>query len=162
MRVAILSDTHDRVEPLIVALDLLRGRRAEYYIHCGDVGGQRILDALAGLPCTFVWGNNDYDVASLEDYAANLGLSCGNRGVELSLGGKSFFVHHGDDGARKRAAIEEQRFDYILQGHTHVFNDQRSGRTRLINPGALHRAHPKSVALLDTETDHLERILVAP
>ena len=42
-----------------------------------------------------------------------------------------------------------------------VFADQRIGRTRIINPGALHRASPKTVALLDTERDKLERIVVA-
>jgi hypothetical protein len=32
----------------------------------------------------------------------------------------------------------------------------------LINPGALYRANPKTVALLDLKTDLLEKIVVAP
>ncbi len=163
MLIGILSDTHDRIDALVIALHMLRGRNVEHYIHCGDVGGgQRVLDQLAGLPVTFIWGNNDWDVAALEDYAAGLGLSCGGRFVELTLGGKSFAVTHGDDSALKKRVLDGQQHDYLLLGHSHVYADQRVGRTRIINPGALHRASPKTVAVLDTELDRVERIVVAP
>jgi putative phosphoesterase len=160
MLIAILSDTHDRTEPLVRALHLLRGRGPHFYIHCGDVGGQRVLDQLAGLPCTFIWGNNDFDVASLQDYATRLGLTCAGRRAELTLDGKTFFVTHGDDTRAKLAAIAGQQFDYVLQGHTHVFSDETIGRTRVINPGALHRANPKTAALLDTESGRLEKLII--
>jgi putative phosphoesterase len=163
MLIGILSDTHDRIDALVSALHLLRGRNAEHYIHCGDVGGERVLDQLAGLPAvTFIWGNNDWDVSALEDYAVGLGITCGQRFAELTLGGKTFAVTHGDDYVLKKRILDGQKHDYLLQGHTHAFADQRIGRTRLINPGALHRASPKTVALLDTERDKLERIVVAP
>jgi putative phosphoesterase len=160
MLIAILSDTHDKTDPLIPALARLRDRGAEHFIHCGDVGGQRVLDVLAGYPVTFIWGNNDWDVAALEEYAIKLGLTCGGRAVELTLDGKRFTVIHGDDPYLKRRIIVEQQPDYLLQGHTHQFDDERVGRTRVINPGALYRAKPKTVALLDTATDLLERIIV--
>jgi uncharacterized protein len=162
MRIGILSDTHGRTEALVPAIDMLRGHGAERFIHCGDVGGEAVLDALAGLTCTFVWGNNDYDTASLVEYAKTLGLTCGGRFVELEIGGKRIAVLHGDDGAAKRQLLDGQAFDYVLQGHTHVWADQRFGRTRLINPGALYRANPKTVALLDLDLDRLDRIIVAP
>jgi len=44
----------------------------------------------------------------------------------------------------------------LLQGHTHVRQDLRVSKMRIINPGALHRANPKTVALLDTSADSLE------
>jgi putative phosphoesterase len=160
MRVGILSDTHDHIDALKTALDMLRGAKVEYFIHCGDVGGERVLDQLAGLPCTFIWGNNDFDVAALEEYAARLGLSCGGRFAELNLGGKSFAVIHGDDAMLKRRILAEARFDYLLQGHTHVFRSEKIGRTHLINPGALYRASPKTAAWLDTETSQVHRFVV--
>ena len=40
MRIGILSDTHDHVDALKIALNLLHSRGAEHYIHCGDVGGE--------------------------------------------------------------------------------------------------------------------------
>ena len=160
MLIGILSDTHDKIDPLVAALRQLRSRGAEYYIHCGDVGGERVLDQFAGLSVTFIWGNHDWDVVGLADYAKALGLSCGGRLAELKLGGKSLAVTHGDNPAISRRILEAQETDYLLQGHTHVFSDTRVGRTRIINPGALYRAQFKTVATLDTESDRLDRIIV--
>jgi putative phosphoesterase len=160
MRIGIVSDTHDRVDPLRSALRQLEDRGAQYFIHCGDVGGQSVLDAFAGLPLRFVWGNNDWDIATLEDYAAGLGLTCGGRSTVVTLGGKTFAITHGDNAALKRQILTDQAVDYLLQGHTHVYEDQRIGRIRVINPGALYRAHIKTVALLDTAADQLDRIVV--
>jgi len=124
-------------------------------IHCGDVGSETILDHLAGTPAAFVWGNNDFDRRGLQQYAEELGIQClGNVG-ELELAGKRIAVLHGDDERTKQRLLAEQRFDYLLQGHTHIPADTRVGKTRCINPGALHRAREKTVAILDTEKDVL-------
>jgi predicted phosphodiesterase len=56
--------------------------------------------------------------------------------------------------------LAEQRDDYLLLGHSHVKSDHRQGRIRVINPGALHRASPKTVATLDTSSDELKFIVV--
>src|SRR4051812_19223606 len=76
MLIGILSDTHDRLEAARAAVQRLRQRGAEYLIHCGDVGGQEVLDELAGVPTAFVWGNNDWDRIALARYAEEIGLSC--------------------------------------------------------------------------------------
>lgn len=52
------------------------------------------------------------------------------------------------------------RFDYILCGHTHIAADYQRGATRIINPGALHRASVHTVATLDLKTDDLRFWLV--
>jgi putative phosphoesterase len=158
--VGILSDTHDRVAAAKAAIDLLRGRGAEHFVHCGDIGTEPILDLLAGLPAAFVFGNNDWDRAGLERYAALIDVRCLADAGELELGGKRFFVTHGDDARTLRRVVEEQRHDYLLHGHTHVRRDERVGRVRIINPGALHRAREKTVALLDTATDALTFLTV--
>src|SRR5579859_3354600 len=155
MKIGILSDSHNRVEAMAQAVRTLTANGAEYLIHCGDVGDESILDCLAGTPAAFVWGNNDFDRRGLERYAEDLGIKClGNVG-ELELGGKRIVVLHGDDERTKQRLLEEQRFDYLLQGHTHVPADVRVGKTRCINPGALHRAKEKTVAILDTEKDEV-------
>ena len=160
MIVGILSDTHGRLPATIAAMEALRKAKAEFYIHCGDVGGEEILNELAGLPCAFVWGNNDYERVALARYAKSIGVQClGNFG-ELELGGKSFAVFHGDDFGLSRRLMAEKKHDYLLQGHSHVRMDERAGTMRLINPGALHRASPKSCAVLDTETDKLQFLTI--
>jgi putative phosphoesterase len=156
--VGILSDTHDHVPSTQAGVELLRQGGAEYVVHCGDVGSELVLEVLAGVPAAFVFGNNDVDRRKLERFAGHLGISCLGLAGELDLGGKLFHVQHGDDARAMRTAQQGQRYDYLLHGHTHVRRDDRAGRTRIINPGALYRprgGQGKSVALLDTETDRL-------
>lgn len=160
MKIGILSDTHGKAATAGAAIALLQANGAEYFIHCGDIGSPQVLDRLAGLKCTVVFGNTDYDREPLARYACDLGIDSGDPYADLTLVGKRIAVIHGDDGKLMHDLIERQVFDYLLSGHTHLPADQRSGRTRLINPGALHRAIPKMVALLDLASDELSRFEV--
>lgn len=153
----ILSDTHGRREAARAGIELLRSRKAEYLIHCGDVGGEPILDLLAGYepPAAFVWGNNDYDRDDLARYARAIDVNCLDTFGSLTLDGKKVAVTHGDHAAPVRRVLAAQDHDYLLVGHSHVASDQRIGRVRVINPGALYRAPTKTVALLDLAADLL-------
>ena len=155
MLIGILSDTHDKVDAAAAAIRLLQERGAEFFIHCGDVGSQRVLDQLAGLRAAFVWGNNDWDRPALQRYAQRLGVACHGDLADLILDDKRLAVIHGDDLRLRQRLLAAQQYDYLLLGHTHVRADERVGRTRVINPGALHRAREKTVALLDTAADSL-------
>ena len=160
MLLGILSDTHDRYEIMGAAVRTLRERGAAFLIHCGDVCTPNLLDHLAGLPSAFVWGNCDFDRLALQRYAQAIEVPCYGVFGDLELGGKRVAVLHGDDRQRLDAILRVQGHDYLLHGHTHVRRDERVGRTRIINPGALFRASEKTVALLDTETDQLESIVI--
>ena len=52
----VLSDTHDNVAAAAAGIAALRAAGAQFLIHCGDVGGERILDLLAGHPQRFRLG----------------------------------------------------------------------------------------------------------
>jgi len=158
MLVGILSDTHDHVAPTTTALNLLRQAGAEYYIHCGDVGGTAIFDLLAGLPLAFVWGNTDYDRVELQGYAESLQLTCHDELAELELGGAHIAVTHGDNAHVLRQIISGRKHQYLVHGHTHVARDQVLNGLRWINPGAVHRSPRPSVAVLDTVTEKLRFI----
>ncbi len=155
MIIGILSDTHDRADWMAAGIASLRNARAEFFIHCGDIGGQECIDLLAGLPSAFVFGNTDFDRAGLARYAASIDVPCYGNFANLELDGKKFAVLHGDDYRLKQRLLMAQEHDYLCQGHTHVRADERIGRTRLINPGALHRAAVKTVVTLDTRADTL-------
>jgi predicted phosphodiesterase len=134
-----------------LALDILRGAGSEFYIHCGDVGGEPIFDLMAGLPLAFVWGNTDYDRAELRSYAQHLGIACHDELADLELDGRRIAVTHGDDAALLKTLTVARRHDYILHGHTHVARDQTLSGIRWINPGAVHRSPQPSDAVLDTQ-----------
>ncbi len=161
MILGILSDTHDRVEMAARAVARLKEHQVAFFIHCGDVCNDLVLDQLAGLPSAFVFGNCDWDRDLLRRYASIVGVRCCERFGEFEFDGKRLAVAHGDDPAVRRRIIEGQRHDYFLQGHTHLREDDRIGRVRTINPGALHRAAEKSVAVLDTASDSLTFLTIA-
>jgi putative phosphoesterase len=160
MLLGLLSDTHDRLRNASEGIRLLQDGGAEFFIHCGDVGSEQIIDLLAGLKAALVWGNNDWDRKSLTRYAQHLGIKVLEPGGELELDGKLAAVAHGDDAHVLKRIIMQQRHDYVFVGHSHQRTDKHFDKVRLINPGALHRANPKSVALLDTASDELRYLML--
>jgi len=155
MLIGILSDTHGHGEAASAAVALLRAHGCQFYIHCGDLGGEAVLDVLAGEPHLAVWGNNDDPAGPLARYARSIGVRVISGLAEIELAGKRLAVTHGDDWRLVERVIERQQHDYLLLGHTHVPEDRREGRLRVINPGALHRAAKKTAAVLDLHSDVL-------
>jgi putative phosphoesterase len=166
--IGLLSDTHGRHQRTAYALGLLEQLGAEAFVHCGDLGGEKVLDQLAGRRTWFVWGNIDAADPLLERYARTLGLTT-PRAIPLrfEIAGRSFALYHGHEpqfsrlsrnlSAGSLAATAPLAFgaDYIIHGHTHRAADIRVGETRLINPGALERARAYTVATLDVSRDVL-------
>ena len=133
---------------------MLTERGAEFLIHAGDVG-EGVVELLPSGKSAFVFGNTDYDIAEMRRVAADCEVQCLGQGGVLEFDGKKIAICHGDS-ARLINGFLAAGVDYLVTGHTHIRHDQREGRTRLINPGALHRATIKSVATLDLAADKLQ------
>ncbi|WP_322800426.1 metallophosphoesterase [Thermoflexus sp.] len=164
MRIGILSDTHDHIENTRRALELLRQEQVERLFHCGDVTSPEVVSLFEGWDVLFVRGNLDR-LNALEPAVVALGRQP-FLGDELSttVAGRRILILHGDDTERLNQAIASGEFDYIFHGHTHRRRDERIGRTRIINPGALGgvRHESRSFCILDLETDELRFIEVEP
>ena len=160
MLVGILSDSHGRHLRVRRAMSLFREAGVRQVIHCGDVGGGDVFEEVVGIPFAFVWGNTDDAWGGLSTYVEGLGLAVPHEvPTRLSLDGKTFAVFHGHEPGFGTAEASLD-VDYLLHGHSHEARDDRRGGTRIINPGALHRAREKTVAILDTETDDLQFLAV--
>ena len=155
MKIGILSDTHGNTARTKRAAETLRDQGVAAVFHCGDIGSQAVLIALAeafceaGIPVHAVVGNVDF-----EDYLP-AGINLHGRFAEIELAGKKIAVVHGDDFSRLQQAVRGQKFDYLFTGHTHAREDRRDGRTRIINPGAIQRAARPGFAVLDLASDVL-------
>ncbi len=156
MRLGILSDSHGRHEMVRRAVGLFDEHGVEHIVHCGDVGGMGVFDELVGRSCRFVWGNCDHPDAAIMRYLKTVGIPLPEAvPLRFELSGKRFAVYHGHEReARHMEALDD--VDYVLHGHTHARRDERAGRVRIINPGALFRARPASVAILEVVDDRLE------
>lgn len=156
MLIGILSDSHGRHLAVRAALALFDQLGVEHVIHCGDVCGVSVFDELAGRPVTFVWGNCDLPDAGLYAYLQTIDLQVpDNVPTVIELGGRRIAVFHGHEPAFANGSARLD-VDYVLHGHTHSKRDERLDNKRIVNPGALHRANPKTVATLDTNTDTVQ------
>lgn len=160
MRIGILSDSHGQAETTRRAVAALADAGSELLLFLGDAGSTAVLEELAGHNARLVMGNCDEPQAPLIQYATALGI-----GVDHPLGvavidGRRVAYTHGHIPALMDQALADG-VEYLLHGHTHQLRDERVGRTRIINPGALSRAPRYTAAVLDPAIDALTFIEIA-
>src|SRR5579862_6021227 len=95
--VGIISNSNGRADVVSAAVETLRASGAQMIIHCGDIGGRHVLDALAAMQSFFVWGDRDKDKMGLLRYAQRIGVQCFGLLGELDIEGKNILVTHGED-----------------------------------------------------------------
>src|SRR6185312_2428284 len=137
MKIAILSDIHDNLWTLDVALASLDD--CDEMICCGDLCSPFVIDELGTgfrRPIHIVFGNNDADLfritSKLQKYS-NIRLY--GELCEGTFAGKRFAVNHFDYIARPIA--QSGRYDVICFGHNHEFEIMRYGSTLALNPGSI-------------------------
>ncbi len=164
MIIGLMSDTHGDIGRSFRAIDKLLARGCGAILHCGDIGSAEVFDELAalcrahGVPLHAVLGNVDDGEPGLREYRSNDGVHLWGLRAELEFEGRRIAILHGHQPRALDEAIAGGRFDYVMTGHTHVREDRLEGATRVINPGAVYRAHPTSVATLDLASGELEFI----
>lgn len=161
MRIGIVSDSHGNQRNVTQALKLLSERKVTLILHCGDIDDASTVWLFAGTPTHFVLGNCDADERAIQRAAAASGGVFHGRFGDLRLAERSIAMLHGDDHERLRSAAQSGQYDYLCHGHTHQAGEQQVGNTLVVNPGALHRARPKTAVVLDLATGEREWLRVA-
>ena len=62
---------------------------------------------------------------------------------------RNFASIHSHDAVKVRQTLQSGQWDLVCYGHTHVAAIDRYGPTLALNPGALYRANPHSLAIVD-------------
>jgi putative phosphoesterase len=134
MRIAILSDVHDNLWNLRVAIESVRA--ADVLICCGDLCSPFVMDQLAKFPgpVHIVFGNNDADLFRITRKSSER-VKVHGEFFETELDGKKVAVNHFDNIARPVALSGE--YDLVCYGHNHEFRVMQLGRTTAINPGPI-------------------------
>ena len=158
--IGIISDTHENEKAAKKAVKIFKEKNVDFVVHCGDIISPPMLEHFKGLNMKFVFGNNDGEKNGLNSKAKEFGFEEITEEKEFEYKGKMFYVYHGTIREKLEDAIKSNKYDYILTGHTHLKRDERSGETRTINPGALFRINPYTIALLDVDNDELEFVKV--
>jgi hypothetical protein len=160
MKIAILSDTHSRYPTVAKALDLLRDRKITHVLHCGDIDDAETVWLFQGLTVHFVYGNCDVERASLQQAIHGIGETLHGSWGQVELEGVKIAFVHGDDWRLFHDLEHSGAFDFLFYGHTHAAEEHRTGPTRVINPGALHRARVKTFVVLDLASRTVESVVV--
>ncbi len=160
MHIGILSDTHGNRRTVNLALAELRDRGVTTILHCGDVDDPETVTSFRGFTTHFVFGNCDYDKAALREAMADIGATLHDSFGSVEIEGIKLAFTHGDDKLLMRDVERSGYYDFLFYGHTHQAEEHRTGPTRVINPGALHRARPKTFIVLDLESRNVESVTV--
>ena len=160
MRIGLLSDTHNDRSATEWALAHLRSEGITVLLHAGDVTTAGTLRLFEGFDIWIARGNMDHDPGLGATAQAMFG--CGHLRAlhRLAFGGASIALAHNGDAIEVRGLIHSGAEDYVILGHSHRRHDQRLGKTRVINPGALGnpRWSRPSFAILDVCRGELSSI----
>ena len=127
MKIAVLSDSHKKVDFTKEAIEFLKSLGAKYLIHAGDLCVKENLELLknSGLIYVSVFGNNDNSLIHLsneykiekEPYHFKI------EDVKFKLMHLPFYLN-GD-------------CDVVIFGHTHIFESEYKNGTLFLNPGEI-------------------------
>ena len=159
MLIGLMSDTHNDIEATKKAIAIFQSRGIKTIIHAGDITSPRMLHYLKEFECYIVLGNGDLIDSEEIDVTANeLGMKSVDLKAEFELAGKKFLVFHGHNVPMYREAVASGKYNYIIKGHTHHFENYISNECRIINPGAVYGHDESSIAILDIEAGKVEKI----
>jgi uncharacterized protein len=158
MKIGIVSDSHGRRPAVRLALGELRKQGVHTVLHCGDIDDAETVRLFRGFAAHFVFGNCDGDREGLRQAMEEIGATLHENFGSVELEGVKIAFVHGDDSGLLRDLERAAYYDFLFYGHTHSAEEHRTGPTRVVNPGALHRARPKSFVVLDLATRAVETV----
>jgi uncharacterized protein len=160
MLLGVVSDTHGNIRRTVQAVELLQDRGVEAVLHCGDVGSPGIVELFAAWPTHFVAGNCD----AREDLGAEVRAASQNWHDlfgEITLSNRRIALLHSHMQGKLVECEASGQYDLVCYGHTHRYETHRIGETVILNPGALHRAHPPTIAIVDLASMQVEHVEIA-
>jgi uncharacterized protein len=160
MKIGILSDTHGRLDSTRGAIYLLRERRVELILHCGDIDSPATVRLFRDIATHFVFGNWDLEKTKLRSAVREIGGVCHEDVGRLELAGQRVVWLHGHIRGQRQRLETKGAFDFLFYGHSHKAQAHRTGESLVLNPGALHRAKVKTVAVVDVASGAWEHVIV--
>jgi len=153
MRIGIVSDTHGHLQNAQAAARMLESLEVEAVLHCGDIGSPRIPLAFSIWPAHYVAGNVDQgDEELLGEAVTAAGGAFHGAFADLTLGERRIALLHSDDARKFRQVTTNGEYDLVCYGHSHIAEMHLEGKTLVLNPGALYRANPHKIAVVDLTT----------
>lgn len=160
MRIGIISDTHDNLRAVSLAVDIFNEKSVEAVLHAGDWCAPFTMVNLAKVNCKVygVFGNVDGEREHMRVKARHVGVELLGDFGELEFNGVRIALIHGKIERIVEALVKSGLYHVVVRGHTHRAEVKRVNNCLLINPGEAcgYVTGRKSIAILDVETMDVE------
>ncbi len=161
MKIALISDTHDQMDMIRLAVERIKRGKVEAIVHCGDFIAPFTIPPFKVLEVPFIsiFGNNDGEKKGLTDKINSIGGMVCYQPLVRDIGGKKFLISHEpipDDNVKRYFGD----VDFYVYGHTHEVEVKELAGIKVINPGELcgWLSGKSTFMLLDTESGSTELI----
>ena len=161
MRIGVVSDTHGNLTNTAKAVEILKAHDLQTVLHCGDIGSASIPSEFMEFDTHYVFGNVDSEPELLKAAIKDASGTCHDRFGELTLSERKIAFLHSDDAVKFRETIDSGSYDLVCYGHTHKAESHQAGPTLVLNPGAIHRANPHTIAIVDLDDLSVEHLPLA-
>ena len=155
MLIGLIADTHDNLPMVDKAVRRLNEENVGLVLHAGDYVAGFVVPRFEELKAKLigVFGNNDGDHELLRKrFSENNRLELRGNFAEITADGLKIALLHGGDEELLEALINQESFDVVVHGHTHIREIRRKGKTLVVNPGEVcgYLTGKSTLALLDT------------
>lgn len=155
MLIGLIADTHDNLPMVDRAVRRLNEENVGLVLHAGDYVAGFVIPRFKELKAKLigVFGNNDGDHELLmKRFSENKRLELRGNFAEVTADGLKIALLHGGDVELLEALINQESFDVVVHGHTHMHEIRRKGKTLVVNPGEVcgYLSGKSTLALLDT------------
>lgn len=170
MLIGIISDVHDNLRHLNIAIQFFNEKKISLLIHCGDFNMPFTLESYLELNCPIkgVLGNGDPDIQKflyqIQNKFKNLKIDLAEVFQDIKIDNRRIAVFHGNDLQLLNLISECSLFDVICYGHTHISKIEKINKSLMINPGNLvgvyhpNKTAPITIALYETQDNTAEII----
>jgi len=150
MKLGIISDTHDDVDNVRMAIEIFNREDVKYVIHAGDYVFPGIVMEFKRLNAKLigVLGNNDGEKNQLLKAFLEVNGELKGELGDMSFDDLKIGIYHGTSNDIRNQLAGSGRYDILVCGHTHRIEPAdvgkrgtypKDGSTLVLNPGTGHR-----------------------
>lgn len=149
MLIGVISDTHDHVERMEKAFEIVAERGVGMVCHLGDWVAPDMLDLAEKLakdiavPMKSVLGNNDREVFEIIQSGGNRwDMEIGLQKMFFTADDTRIALYHGTDANITKEIIDSDKFNAVFTGHSHQPRIETVRNTLWLNPGTVSGIKP--------------------
>ncbi|MBU2025763.1 MAG: metallophosphoesterase [Patescibacteria group bacterium] len=155
MLIGVISDTHNHLENLKLAINYLNKIKVALVIHCGDWTSPSTLKPVFKLKAKLkgVLGNCDTAVSvynhklEYEWKPKKNNIELFDKKLTVEVDGKKIAATHGHDQELLQKLIQCHKYDLVCYGHFHKAKIIKDNHTLAVNPGSIAGFYGRQIRL---------------